>query len=299
MSHNDKLEHMREEYYALPVPKSAKARIEDGMRRAYAEKKLQRRRVWHRGITTAAAAVIICFVMGCNLNASVAYAMREIPILGDFARVVTFRTYENHIGDMEAKVNVPFVEDKNPTLSNAVDSLNKTVEEYIGQIVEQFEKDVKALGEDGRMDLITDYEVVTNTDQWFSLRINTDMVMNGSTRNVKIYHIDKTTGKMAALKDLFRENSDFQSQLAKALLTEMERLEKEDPEMSFFIGEDVYLGKDVLTSVPNDQSFYINEERKLVLVFDKYAVAPGAMGVVEVEIPTEAIADIVKDGYLK
>lgn len=45
--------------------------------------------------------------------------------------------------------------------------------------------------------------------------------------------------------------------------------------------------------------FYVNEKGKLTLVFDKYEVAPGYMGMVEFSIPTGEIVDMVTNGYLK
>ena len=38
---------------------------------------------------------------------------------------------------------------------------------------------------------------------------------------------------------------------------------------------------------------------ELTFVFDKYEVAPGYMGIVEFSVPTDALSDIVKDGYLQ
>lgn len=56
--------------------------------------------------------------------------------------------------------------------------------------------------------------------------------------------------------------------------------------------------KKVFKSCESCVDFYINDSGKLVLVFDEYEVAPGYMGVVSFEIPTEVVADIVKEGYL-
>ena len=50
-------------------------------------------------------------------------------------------------------------------------------------------------------------------------------------------------------------------------------------------------------SINDDTTFYINEEGKLVIIFDEYEVAPGFMGVQEFEIEKEVIKDIVKDGF--
>ncbi|MDF2950278.1 MAG: protein of unknown function DUF3298-containing protein, partial [Sedimentibacter sp.] len=49
-----------------------------------------------------------------------------------------------------------------------------------------------------------------------------------------------------------------------------------------------------------NQSFYINSENKLIISFDKYEVAPGYMGVLEFEIPSDILGDIlISDEYIK
>ena len=50
--------------------------------------------------------------------------------------------------------------------------------------------------------------------------------------------------------------------------------------------------------ISEDVDFCINESGKLVIIFDEYEVAPGYMGVVSFEIPTEVVQPIVKEGYL-
>ena len=52
-------------------------------------------------------------------------------------------------------------------------------------------------------------------------------------------------------------------------------------------------------SVNDDTTFYVNEAGKLMIVFDEYEVAPGYMGSVEFEIPTEVVEGLVQDGFLK
>ena len=47
-----------------------------------------------------------------------------------------------------------------------------------------------------------------------------------------------------------------------------------------------------------DVNLYFNESGKLNIVFDEYQVAPGYMGVVTFEIPTEILKPIVKEGFL-
>lgn len=52
-------------------------------------------------------------------------------------------------------------------------------------------------------------------------------------------------------------------------------------------------------SITADTTFYINEEGRLVIVFDEGEVAPMSMGSVEFVIPTEVIQDIVQDGFVQ
>ncbi|MBD5469785.1 MAG: DUF3298 domain-containing protein [Lachnospiraceae bacterium] len=52
-------------------------------------------------------------------------------------------------------------------------------------------------------------------------------------------------------------------------------------------------------SINEDTTFYVNENGKLMIVFDEYEVAPGYMGSVEFEIPTEVVQDLVQDGFLE
>jgi len=55
-----------------------------------------------------------------------------------------------------------------------------------------------------------------------------------------------------------------------------------------------------LNKISPNQNFYITEEGKLVISFDKYEVGPGYMGIQEFEIPTEVIADIlVSNEYIR
>lgn len=45
-------------------------------------------------------------------------------------------------------------------------------------------------------DLTLDYDTVTDNDKLFSLRFQQCITMADASQSQKIYHIDKTTGKM-------------------------------------------------------------------------------------------------------
>ncbi len=76
---------------------------------------------------------------------------------------------------------------------------------------------------------------------------------------------------------------------------------KEDENMIYWVSgvedEDLI---ELFEKISKDQNFYINNDGKLVICFDKYEVAPGYMGVQEFIIPTEVISNVlVSNEYIK
>ena len=57
---------------------------------------------------------------------------------------------------------------------------------------------------------------------------------------------------------------------------------------------------DSFEKIQKNQNFYLSNEGKLIIAFQKYEVAPGSMGLVQFEIPTEILQDVlVSDNYIK
>ena len=101
-------------------------------------------------------------------------------------------------------------------------TLNDTIKAYTDEIITAYEADVKAAGGEGVEDLSLDYEIVTDNDTLFSLRFEQCITMAGANQSQKIYHIDKSTGKMIRLKDLFQENADYQAVISENIKTFLE-----------------------------------------------------------------------------
>ena len=155
-------------------------------------------------------AAMIAFVIVVNSNANIAYAMEEIPVLGTIVKVVAFSSYQSKDDDMSADIQTPQIEvEEDSNMKDAAQQVNKTVKEYTDEVIRQYEKDVEATNGQGTENVTTDYEVVTDNDTLFSLRVNTTVALNTSGVTIKIYHINKKTGKMITLPDLFQENVDY------------------------------------------------------------------------------------------
>ena len=70
----------------------------------------------------------------------------------------------------------------------------------------------------------------------------------------------------------------------------------EDEGKMYFLDTD--MPESDFQSITEDTTFYVNDSGKLVIVLDEYEVAPGSMGSVEFEIPTEVIQDLVQEGFV-
>ncbi len=293
---------MKLQYDQKEFPEALKMQVEAGIRKGKREAKKGSLRFF-KGAATVAAAVI-ALVISVNVSPTIAHAMEEVPLLGIIVKVVNFSTYSDVQDDknMEANVDIPQVAVTNQdgeVLSDETDELNQEVKKYAGDIIESYQSDVASIGdgESGNEAVDSSYQVVTDNDRLFALRIDTSIVMGGSNQYTKIYNVDKEIGNTITLKDLFQEDSDYLNRISEEIKKQMKENMEKDSNLQYFLEEDV--DGYSFDGIKNDVNFYVNKDGKLTIVFDKYEVAPGYMGIVEFTIPTSVVSDIVKDGYLK
>ena len=252
-----------------------------------------------RNTAGAVVAAMLAITIMANSGASIANAMMKIPVLGTIAEIVTFREYKDSTNDMTADVKIPEVSVKNEDGSvnqETTDAVNKSIQEYTDEIIAQYKADVEASGGEGKQLVDLEYEVITDSDRLFSIRFDKLQIMASGAESVKIYHIDKQTGQMINLKGLFKEDVNFIDPISDNIKKQMKEQMAADESRMYFIDSD--MPESDFQSITEDTTFYVNDSGKLVIVFDEYEVAPGSMGVVEFEIPTDVIQDIVQDGFV-
>ena len=311
MNHN--LDQIRQDYQNIKVPDTLKNQVEAALAQAKKDaadnlpeqtdtcrkKSSIFRFPFARAATGIAAAALILVVLA-NSGPTIAHAMEQIPILGSIVKIVTFREYEHQENRMEANIKVPEVQVENKDgeiLEDATQELNDNIQAYTDEIIAAYEADLKAAGGEGTQAVNLDYEVATDNDRLFSLRFHQTITMAGAAQMEKIYHIDKQTGNMITLKDLFQDGADYKTPITENIRQQMKDQMAQDETKTYWVDSDVPEWN--FTELSDTASFYISESGKLMIVFDEYQVAPGYMGVVTFEIPTETVKDIVKDGYLQ
>ncbi len=303
---DERLEKMKQEYEEIRIPAELRRRVEAGIQKGKEDgeeiirmNKKSKLIKFVRNTAGAVVAAMLAITIMANSGASIANAMMKIPVLGTIAEIVTFREYKDSTNDMTADVKIPEVSVKNEDGSvnqETTDAVNKSIQEYTDEIIAQYKADVEASGGEGKQLVDLEYEVITDSDRLFSIRFDKLQIMASGAESVKIYHIDKQTGQMINLKGLFKEDVNFIDPISDNIKKQMKEQMAADEGRMYFIDSD--MPESDFQSITEDTTFYVNDSGKLVIVFDEYEVAPGSMGVVEFEIPTDVIQDIVQDGFV-
>lgn len=225
-----------------------------------------------------AAAAVVLLAAVPNASPAAAAALADVPVLGTIVRLVTFRTYTYDDGHSAADVSVPQLEG-----SGAAEAVSDEVRAYTDQLIAQFQKDCQAVGE-GYQGLDITSRVVTDSSDWFTLRIDAVETKASGYQFSRLYHIDKATGAQVTLKDLLRPDADYVSVLSDEVRRQMEEQMAKDDSQAYFPEE--------FTAIAPDQNFYWNADGDLVLVFDEYTVAAGSMGMPEFVIPSAVCGEL-------
>ncbi|MSS62479.1 DUF3298 and DUF4163 domain-containing protein [Velocimicrobium porci] len=291
MNLKDELKEMKQEYDNIEIPEACLNRIQQGIDMAKMEKKRASKKKAVRNWAVSVVAASVVFIVLPNTNQSVAQAMEKIPVIGNIVKVVTFNRYEVKQGTMEADVKVPQIEtNKNKEASEGVKKVNKDIKAYTDKLIASFNEDMEKNGEHEALDV--SYDVITDNDKLFSLKITAVETMASAVETVRYYHLDKETGKVLELKDLFKENADYVSIITDYIKKEMRKQMKDEEKTYFLDSED--MPEYDFQKIKKNQNFYFNKSGNLVIAFDEYEVAPGYMGCPEFEIPNQVIENILK-----
>ena len=264
--------------------------------RAVHENKVHKResmRTWLKGATATLATTFALFVILLNTNESFAKAMEDVPIIGSIAEVFTVREYkeESEVELIDAKI--PAIRNTGNTdlekrINYEISSKINEVLEEAKQRAEEYKNAVLATG--GTMEdfiptqINIDYEITYQDEKLISFVITKSESFASAYQEQYFYNIDIENGKELNLKDVLGANykeivdAEVNKQIAERKAQDEENNLYFTPEEGGFSGID------------NEyQEFYINEDKKVTIVFQKYDIAPGYMGIQNFVIPNEII----------
>ena len=308
MTEQEQLRQLKEEYENMTIPEAGRERLQAGIDRARMEKKraehARRRSAW-----TAVAAAAVVMIALPNTNMQIAHAMENIPLLGGFFRLVTVRQYnysdENHDAEVEL-AQITYGEDAGEaasvgeaaagaadpkgTAAGSVEAVNQDMEATVEELIRQFED---TLSEEGYHGLHVSQEVVTDNDRYYTVKLSVLETEASGYEHNQFYTIDKQTGNVVTLEDLFAEGSDYISAISENIKTQMKEQMAADEGVIYFLDDDD-MPEFNFQGITEQTNFYFNEKDELVIAFDEYEVAPGSMGAPEFVIPQEVTAAILK-----
>lgn len=289
-----KMDKLKKDYEDIDIPEEldsiVKASIQEAKR-----KRIKKRPVFRNSFIGVAAAAAI-FIGSINVSPAFAKSMVNVPILGSIVEVFTVQQLTVDEGTYQADVSTPGITGLEDEELQA--ALNEKYAVENRELFEKFEKEIAELKEAGGGHLGVDagYEVLTDNDRILSImRYQVNTVASSST-TMSYDTIDKIDNVLITLPSLFKDDSYIEA-INAYIAEEMERQMAADEMISYFTDNEYGEG---FTTIKPDQNFYITDDQKLVLSFDKYEVAPGYMGVVTFEIPTDIVKDLlVSDVYIR
>ena len=272
-------QHAKEAYESTPIPAELKDRVRSGIRQGKANRA---RRAWGRRLGTVAACFAV-LVAVLNVSPAAAAAAADVPVLGGLFQMLTVRSFAEENGDRTLEVSQPAVESGDALAQRVNAEIQAIVDEKIAegeQMVADYKDAFFATGgtqeqwDQHDNSVSVTYEIKSQTDTAVSFVVDSVVTTAGALEEQFYYNLDLAAGKELTLADVLGEdwvtvcNDSIRSQMAAA----------EDPSVYF----DESMGG--FSTVDETTQFYLNEAGSPVVVFPKYTVAIGAMGVVEFEI---------------
>ncbi len=293
-----KMKQLKKDYMNTPIPEELDFMIEKTLkkRRMKMKKEKNIRRMKISAASVAAALAIT--VLGVNTSPSIAETLGDMPIIGNVVKVLTFREYKIDEDGYHGDITTPVIEGL--VDEELQESLNQKYLEENKELYEEFIQEVEELKKDGGGHLGVDsgYIVKTDTDEILSIGRYTVNTVGSSSTVFKYDTISKKNNILITLASLFKDDSYIES-ISENIKKQMIEENKADEDKIYWI-EGIEEDIEGFEEISVNQSFYINEDNKLVISFDKYEVAPGYMGVVEFIIPIEVLSDVlVSNEYIK
>ena len=289
----NKLKDAKMQYDQINIPPELNQRIQAAIMQSSSKQKRSKVIPFYRKAlviaTASAAAMLMIFTAAINMNTVFAQELYKMPIIGAVAKVLTFRAYEEENDNLKISVEIPTLELISQKNGNLSETINKEIlalcEQYVENATRHAEEYKKAFMETGgteeewamhNLAVNVSYEVKSQSDQYLSFMIEGSENWTSSSYEKKYYNLDLLTENFVSLENLLGENyisvanESIQQQIT-------ERTEKQGA--VFF--SDAQGG---FVSIEEDTAFYINEAGNPVVVFEKYAIAPGSEGQIEFEI---------------
>lgn len=255
----------------------------------------------HRWYVAAGmAAMLALSILLPNLNKTTAYAMQSLPVIGEYFKLVTFREYRfddgRHSADVKwnkiyaDKAGMDDSEKTGKQAHKSVKEINAQMEQKTEKLLKEFKKQVGALGYSS---LTVDSKVVTNSSKYYCVMLSAFSSQADGYQADAFYTIEKSTGNLLELSNLFPENADYVDVLTAQIKKQMRQNMKKDENNVYFLDTDTPAA--LFDKIDENQQFYINGKDEIVICFAEGDVAPASMGTLHFVIPQKVVKELQKN----
>lgn len=135
-------------------------------------------------------------------------------------------------------------------------------------------------------------QVLRDDEEYLVIRFDGVLNAGGSGQYSRCITLDKGSGEILELGDLFAEGTDYVGVISEEILSQMTAA-VEAGEADYFVPGGIWSDEECFESIDPNQNFYVDEDGDLVIIFEEYEVAPGSMGSPEFNIDRELLKDIL------
>lgn len=292
------LQSLQKEYLKKAMSAEQLSRLKMKMEETKCENRKERRNARITRITATAAALAIVFIALPNMSPTIAYAMEQMPIIGQFVKVVTFRNYEYEDEQHKAELDIPEIviddqiqdEQLQSVLEDTTNEINAEIQKLSEELLDEFVNHMRE--EMGYKELIVKSEVVATTQEYFTLKLSCYQGEASGYERDYFYTIDLISGKRLQLQDIFKEGADYITPISENIKEQMQSQMAKDENVLYWLADE--MEELNFSGITEETNFYINEDDDVVISFNEGDVAPMYMGNVEFEIPAEVLQEIRK-----
>lgn len=275
----------KQDYEHIQIPKDLDSIVDHAIAKGRSKKLVAMNKGWAVSLTAFAS-----FLLLMNVSSVFAQTVTKLPWIGSYLRVFTFTHIETSDDLTTMNVNIPALQDTgNPVMER---SLNFEINEKITQLAEECKFKAQAywdsflkLNENQTEDTMdkrtfefyTDYDIKMDQGNIISFVIHVEEA-SASVEHLNFYYnLNVQTGEALTLEELV--GSDYIEKINPLIQAQIDERNKESSEPFYFDEESAF------ESIIADQNFYINAQGQLVIVFERYTIAPGYVGEPEFIMP--------------
>lgn len=275
----------KEIYTALEPPEELEEVVRGAVR--FAGRQHRKRRHPIRWTACAAAACLVLFIAAVNMIPAFALGLFHIPVLGQIAQILTFEEYKKQGENGTLIVRQPELAGTGNTELER--RINQEIQVKINELIEASQKEARAAkqvylengGDESDYlvpEICINYRLCCNNGEFVSFVLVKSETHASYYEEQYYYNIDLETGRELTLRDLLGPDYGeiIRSQLRQQIALRMEQ----DPNVSYYSEEEL----DTFDVNLENPGFYLNEAGNVVVVYPKYEIAPGYMGIQEFEI---------------